>query len=210
MTKSVIQKNISKIVIANRGEIACRIIHSAKKMGIKTVALYSSADVNALHVEQADEAIFIGEAPAKESYLRGEQIISIAQQVGAQAIHPGYGFLSENADFTQRCEDNNIIFIGPPASAIKAMGLKSAAKKRMEAAKVPLVPGYHGDDQSIETLRQACIDIGFPVLLKASAGGGGKGILYRDGKQKRVVPESEMVDALLEEIADFQESQKSS
>ena len=176
MTKSVIKKDISKIVIANRGEIACRIIHSAKKLGIKTVALYSSVDVDALHVEQADEAIFIGEAPAKESYLRSQQIINIAQQVGAQAIHPGYGFLSENADFAQRCEDNDIIFIGPPASAIEAMGLKSAAKKRMEAANVPLVPGYHGDDQSISTLKQACIDIGFPVLLKASAGGGGKGM----------------------------------
>jgi len=176
MTKSVIKKDISKIVIANRGEIACRIIHSAKKLGIKTVALYSSVDVDALHVEQADEAIFIGEAPAKESYLRSQQIINIAQQVGAQAIHPGYGFLSENTDFAQRCEDNDIIFIGPPASAIEAMGLKSAAKKRMEAANVPLVPGYHGDDQSISTLKQACIDIGFPVLLKASAGGGGKGM----------------------------------
>lgn len=168
--------SITKIVIANRGEIACRIIHSAKKLGIKTVAVYSSADINAEHVELADESFFIGEAAPKESYLCADKILHVAQASGAQAIHPGYGFLSENADFARQCEKSDIIFIGPPASAIEAMGLKSAAKSRMEAANVPLVPGYHGDDQSIETLKQACIDIGFPVLLKASAGGGGKGM----------------------------------
>jgi 3-methylcrotonyl-CoA carboxylase alpha subunit len=178
MTKGLIimNKTLSKILIANRGEIACRIIHSAKKLGIKTVAVYSSADINAKHVELADEAFYIGEAPAKESYLQAQRIIDVALQAGAHAIHPGYGFLSENAEFSQLCDDNRLIFIGPPAQAINAMGLKSEAKIRMEAANVPLVPGYHGDDQSIERLTQACIDIGFPVLLKASAGGGGKGM----------------------------------
>jgi 3-methylcrotonyl-CoA carboxylase alpha subunit len=176
MNKAPINIPISKILIANRGEIACRIIHSAKKLGIKTVAVYSSADIKAKHVELADEAFYIGDAPAKDSYLQGQRIIDVALQANAHAIHPGYGFLSENAEFSQLCSDNNLIFIGPPAQAINAMGLKSEAKVRMEAAKVPLVPGYHGDDQSITRLRQACIDIGFPVLLKASAGGGGKGM----------------------------------
>lgn len=174
--KSINNKRITKLLIANRGEIACRIIHSAKKLGIKTVAIYSSADIKAKHVELADEAYYIGEAPAKDSYLQAERIIQVALQANAQAIHPGYGFLSENANFSQLCSDNQLIFIGPPAQAINAMGLKSEAKARMEAANVPLVPGYHGDDQSIERLKQACIDIGFPVLLKASAGGGGKGM----------------------------------
>lgn len=169
-------KTIAKILIANRGEIACRIIHTAKKLGIHTVAIYSSADIKAKHVELADEAFYIGEAPAKDSYLHSQRIIQIALQTNVQAIHPGYGFLSENAEFSQLCSDHNLIFIGPPAQAINAMGLKSEAKARMEAAKVPLVPGYHGDDQSIERLQQACVDIGFPVLLKASAGGGGKGM----------------------------------
>jgi 3-methylcrotonyl-CoA carboxylase alpha subunit len=176
MNKAPMNTPISKILIANRGEIACRIIHSAKKLGIKTVAVYSSTDIKAKHVELADEAFYIGDAPAKDSYLKSQRIIDVALQANAQAIHPGYGFLSENADFSQLCSDNNLIFIGPPAQAINAMGLKSEAKVRMEAAKVPLVPGYHGDDQSIERLKQACIDIGFPVLLKASAGGGGKGM----------------------------------
>ena len=174
--KPISNKRITKLLIANRGEIACRIIHSAKKLGIKTVAIYSSADIKAKHVELADEAYYIGEAPAKDSYLQAERIIQVALDAKAQAIHPGYGFLSENANFSQLCSDNQLIFIGPPAQAINAMGLKSEAKARMEAANVPLVPGYHGDDQSIERLKQACIDIGFPVLLKASAGGGGKGM----------------------------------
>jgi 3-methylcrotonyl-CoA carboxylase alpha subunit len=169
-------KNIDKILIANRGEIACRIIHTANQLGIKTVAVYSSADANAKHTELADEAIWIGEAAPKDSYLRAETIIEAAKQTGAQAIHPGYGFLSENADFSKACADNDIIFIGPPASAIEAMGLKAEAKERMEKANVPLIPGYHGEDQSIDTIRKACEDIGFPVLLKASAGGGGKGM----------------------------------
>jgi 3-methylcrotonyl-CoA carboxylase alpha subunit len=173
---ALMPKPITKILIANRGEIACRIIHTAKKLGIQTVAIYSSADIKAKHVELADEAFYIGEAAAKDSYLQGQRIIQVALQANAQAIHPGYGFLSENADFSQQCSDNNLLFIGPPAQAINAMGLKSEAKIRMEAANVPLVPGYHGEDQSIDRLKQACIDIGFPVLLKASAGGGGKGM----------------------------------
>ena len=167
---------ITKILIANRGEIACRIIHTAKKMGIQTVAVYSTADAQSKYVQLADEAIWIGEAAPKDSYLRGQNIIQAAKDSGAQAIHPGYGFLSENAPFSKLCVDNDLIFIGPPASAMEAMGLKAQAKIRMEAANVPLVPGYHGEDQSVERIKQACIDIGFPVLLKASAGGGGKGM----------------------------------
>lgn len=173
---TVKKANITKILIANRGEIACRIMHTAKKMGIKTVAVYSTADAQSKHVQLADEAIWIGEAAPKDSYLRSQHIIQAAKESGAQAIHPGYGFLSENAAFSKLCTDNQIIFIGPPASAIEAMGLKAQAKIRMEAANVPLVPGYHGDDQSVERIKQACLEIGFPVLLKASAGGGGKGM----------------------------------
>lgn len=168
--------DIRKILIANRGEIACRIIHTAKKMGIKTVAVYSTADTRSKYVQLADEAIWIGEAAPKDSYLRADKIIQAAKQTGAQAVHPGYGFLSENASFSKLCADNQLVFIGPPASAIESMGLKAEAKIRMEAAKVPLVPGYHGEDQSVERIKQACIEIGFPVLLKASAGGGGKGM----------------------------------
>lgn len=167
---------INKILIANRGEIACRIIHTAKKMGIQTVAVYSTADAQSKYVQLADEAIWIGEAAPKDSYLRSQNIIQAAKTTGAQAIHPGYGFLSENAPFSKLCDDNQIIFIGPPATAMEAMGLKAQAKIRMEAANVPLVPGYHGEDQSVERIKQACVDIGFPVLLKASAGGGGKGM----------------------------------
>ena len=138
----------SKILIANRGEIACRIIQTAHRMGIRVVAVYSEADANARHVAMADEAFHIGPAPSSESYLRAEKIIEIAKKSGAQAIHPGYGFLSENTGFAESCEANNIVFIGPPSSAIAAMGSKSAAKAIMEEAGVPLVPGYHGDDQS--------------------------------------------------------------
>lgn len=167
---------ITKLLIANRGEIACRIMHTAKKMGIKTVAVYSTADKHSKFVQLADEAIWIGEAAPKDSYLRSQHIIQAAKDSGAQAIHPGYGFLSENAAFAQLCHDQQLIFIGPPASAIEAMGLKAQAKARMEAANVPCVPGYHGDDQSVDRIKQACIEIGLPVLLKASAGGGGKGM----------------------------------
>lgn len=166
----------SKILIANRGEIACRIIQTAHRMGIRCVAVYSDADANAHHVAMADEAFHIGPAPSSESYLRGEKIIEIAKQSGAQAIHPGYGFLSENTGFAEACEANNLVFIGPPSSAIAAMGSKSAAKAIMEKAGVPLVPGYHGDDQAPETLRAEAEKCGFPLLLKAVAGGGGKGM----------------------------------
>ncbi|BFM07526.1 acetyl/propionyl/methylcrotonyl-CoA carboxylase subunit alpha [Halioxenophilus aromaticivorans] len=165
-----------KILIANRGEIACRVIKTARQMGIATVAVYSDADVNALHVTMADEAIHIGAAPSKESYLLGDKIIAAALKTGSQAIHPGYGFLSENADFCRACADNNLVFIGPPTGAIEAMGSKSAAKRIMEAAEVPLVPGYHGEDQSPSILKASADDMGYPVLLKATAGGGGKGM----------------------------------
>ncbi|WP_151669868.1 acetyl/propionyl/methylcrotonyl-CoA carboxylase subunit alpha [Nitrincola schmidtii] len=166
----------SKILIANRGEIACRVIQTAHRLGIRCVAVYSEADRNARHVALADEAFLLGPAPSSESYLRGDKIIDIALQSGAQAIHPGYGFLSENTDFAEACSKNGIVFIGPPASAIAAMGSKSAAKAIMEKAGVPLVPGYHGDDQDPETLRAEALKCGFPLLLKAVAGGGGKGM----------------------------------
>jgi 3-methylcrotonyl-CoA carboxylase alpha subunit len=170
------KKMFTKILIANRGEIACRIIQTAKKMGIKTVAVYSDADRNSLHVSQADEAIHIGPSPSTESYLIIDKIIQAALSSGAQAIHPGYGFLSENADFYRQCDANNLIFIGPPVEAILAMGSKSAAKNIMAKANVPLVPGYHGEDQSTAILKQSADEMGYPVLLKAAAGGGGKGM----------------------------------
>jgi 3-methylcrotonyl-CoA carboxylase alpha subunit len=166
----------TKLLIANRGEISCRIIKTAKRMGILTVALYSDADQQSLHVKMADEAVHVGPAPSKDSYLQAEKIIQIALKVGADAIHPGYGFLSENATFANLCEQNNIVFVGPPVSAIEAMGSKSAAKQIMERAKVPLVPGYHGDDQSEQGLKSHADKMGYPVLLKAAAGGGGKGM----------------------------------
>jgi len=165
-----------KILIANRGEIACRIMRTAHKLGVYCVAVYSEADANALHVSMADEAYCIGPAPSAESYLRGDKILATAKQCGATAIHPGYGFLSENANFVTACEAEGICFIGPPASAIEAMGSKSTAKHIMEQAGVPLVPGYHGDDQSAIVLKQQAEQIGYPVLLKATAGGGGKGM----------------------------------
>ncbi|PUA17979.1 acetyl/propionyl/methylcrotonyl-CoA carboxylase subunit alpha [Glaciimonas sp. PCH181] len=166
----------TKILIANRGEIACRVAATARRMGVKTVAVYSEADARAKHVAVCDEAVCIGPASAKESYLRADKIIAVALATGAQAIHPGYGFLSENAQFAQACVDAGLVFIGPPASAIQAMGSKSAAKSLMEKAEVPLVPGYHGDDQDADLLHQQADKIAYPVLLKASAGGGGKGM----------------------------------
>ncbi|WP_218418642.1 acetyl/propionyl/methylcrotonyl-CoA carboxylase subunit alpha [Alteromonas lipotrueae] len=180
---------IKKLLIANRGEIACRVMRTAKAMGIQTVAVYSDADANALHVLQADEAVYLGPAPSKDSYLRGTAIIEYAKKLDVDAIHPGYGFLSENADFAKACAAHDIIFVGPPASAIEAMGSKSAAKKIMEGAGVPLVPGYHGDDQDEATLKQASDAMGYPVLLKAAAGGGGKGM-------RQVWKESEFSAAL--------------
>lgn len=165
-----------KLLIANRGEISCRVIKTARRMGIATVAVYSDADANALHVQLADEAVNIGPAPSRESYLRGDAIIDIAVQLGVDAIHPGYGFLSENAGFAKACADNGITFVGPPTGAIQAMGSKSAAKKIMEDAGVPLVPGYHGDNQTPSFLKAQADEMGYPVLLKAAAGGGGKGM----------------------------------
>lgn len=165
-----------KILIANRGEIACRVIRTAKKLGIATVAVYSDADAQAQHVKLADEAIYIGESPAAQSYLQIERIIQAAKSTGAQAIHPGYGFLSENDQFALACQDNNIVFIGPPVDAILAMGLKATSKALMEKAGVPLTPGYHGTNQDADFLKQQADSIGYPVLIKASAGGGGKGM----------------------------------
>ncbi|MEO0316275.1 MAG: hypothetical protein RI928_2731 [Pseudomonadota bacterium] len=165
-----------KILIANRGEIACRVAATARRMGIQTVAVYSEADAHARHVAFCDEAIAIGPAAASESYLNIERVIAAAKLSGAEAIHPGYGFLSENEAFAAACEKAGLIFIGPPASAIRAMGSKSAAKSLMEKAQVPLVPGYHGDQQDLVFLQAQADQIGYPVLLKASAGGGGKGM----------------------------------
>lgn len=166
----------SKILIANRGEIACRVAATAKRLGIRTVAVYSDADREAKHVAVCDEAVYLGGSSPKDSYLKGDAIIAIAKETGAQAIHPGYGFLSENADFAQACQDAGLVFIGPSADAIRAMGGKSESKRLMEAAGVPLIPGYHGDNQDAEFLKQQADSIGYPVLIKASAGGGGKGM----------------------------------
>ncbi|RZJ21246.1 MULTISPECIES: acetyl-CoA carboxylase biotin carboxylase subunit [unclassified Acinetobacter] len=165
-----------KILIANRGEIACRVIRSAKKLGIATVAVYSDADAQSQHVKLADEAIYIGESPAAQSYLQIDRIIQAAVKTGAQAIHPGYGFLSENDQFAEACQAHNITFIGPPVAAILAMGLKATSKALMEKAGVPLTPGYHGINQDADFLKQQADGIGYPVLIKASAGGGGKGM----------------------------------
>jgi acetyl-CoA carboxylase biotin carboxylase subunit len=167
---------LKSVLIANRGEIARRVIRTAKRLGVRTVAVYSDADAKALHVREADEAVHIGASPAKESYLRGEKIIAAAKQTGAEAIHPGYGFLSENADFAQAVIDAGLIWIGPKPDSIRAMGLKDAAKKLMAEAGVPTTPGYLGDDQSEERLQKEADAIGYPVLIKAVAGGGGKGM----------------------------------
>ncbi len=167
---------ITKLLIANRGEIACRIMRTAKAMGVATVAVYSDADAKALHVRSADEAVHIGPSPAAESYLVGAKIIAAAQQTGADAIHPGYGFLSENADFAQAVIDAGLIWVGPKPASIRAMGLKDAAKARMIEAGVPVTPGYLGADQSLERLTAEADAIGYPVLIKAVAGGGGKGM----------------------------------
>ena len=167
---------IEKVLIANRGEIACRVMRTARRLGMRTVAVYSDADAEAMHVAMADEAYPIGPPPAAESYLRGEAIIAVAKRAGAQAVHPGYGFLSENADFAEACGKAGLIFIGPPPSAIRTMGSKIAAKVLMESAGVPLVPGYHGDQQDPSVLASAAEATGYPVLIKASAGGGGKGM----------------------------------
>jgi 3-methylcrotonyl-CoA carboxylase alpha subunit len=178
-----------KILIANRGEIACRIIETARSLGVATVAVYSEADARAKHVALADEAFLIGPPQPAESYLKGQTLIEVALEAGAQAIHPGYGFLSENPDFVEAVEAAGLIFIGPSAPAIRAMGLKDAAKRLMEAAGVPVVPGYHGDNQDPEHLAGAAEAIGYPVLIKAVAGGGGKGM-------RKVVKPQEFAAAL--------------
>ncbi|NNM00572.1 MAG: ATP-grasp domain-containing protein [Gammaproteobacteria bacterium] len=165
-----------RLLIANRGEIACRVIRTARRLGIHTIAVYSDADAPALHVAMADEAVLIGAAPPGESYLDADRVLDAARRTGAEAIHPGYGFLSENAAFCRACAVAGISFVGPPPEAIEAMGSKAAAKRIMGEADVPLVPGYHGDDQDPGTLRAAADDIGYPVLLKAVAGGGGIGM----------------------------------
>src|SRR3954470_4078312 len=165
-----------KILIANRGEIACRVAATARRMAIRTVAVYSDADAGAKHVQACDEAVHIGGSAPKDSYLRWERIIAAAQATGAEAIHPGYGFLSENEAFATACAEAGLVFIGPPASAIQAMGLKAESKQLMEKAGVPLVPGYHGSDQDPALLKREADRIGYPVLIKASAGGGGKGM----------------------------------
>lgn len=165
-----------KILIANRGEIACRVIETAHKLGIRCVAVYSEADANARHVHMADEAFLLGPAPSKESYLRADKILEIAKLSGAEAVHPGYGFLSENEGFAEACAKAGVVFIGPPVSAIAAMGSKSAAKEIMTKAGVPLVPGYHGDNQDPAFLQQQADLVGYPLLLKAAYGGGGKGM----------------------------------
>lgn len=180
---------IQSLLIANRGEIACRIIRTARDMGIRTVAVYSDADAKALHVRQADEAVHIGPSPARESYLVGEKIIAAAKATRAEAIHPGYGFLSENADFAQAVIDAGLIWVGPNPDSIRAMGLKDAAKERMIAAGVPVTPGYLGEDQSPDRLQADADAIGYPVLIKAVAGGGGKGM-------RRVDAPGDFLDAL--------------
>ncbi|EPC04019.1 3-methylcrotonyl-CoA carboxylase subunit alpha [Litchfieldella anticariensis FP35 = DSM 16096] len=170
------QTRFDKVLIANRGEIASRVMRTARRLGIGTVAVYSDADAHALHVREADEAVHIGPAAARESYLNMEAVLKAARRTAASAIHPGYGFLSENAAFVEACAQAGVTFIGPPATAISAMGDKSAAKARMQHAGVPLVPGYHGNDQGDDVLKAEADKIGYPVLLKASAGGGGKGM----------------------------------
>ena len=180
---------IQSLLIANRGEIACRIIRTARDMGIRTVAVYSDADAKALHVQEADAAVHIGPSPARESYLVGDKIIAVAKATGAEAIHPGYGFLSENATFAQAVIDAGLVWVGPKPSSITAMGLKDAAKKLMADAGVPVTPGYMGDNQDADFLADQAAHIGYPVLIKAVAGGGGKGM-------RRVDVPADFADAL--------------
>ncbi|XP_030369477.1 methylcrotonoyl-CoA carboxylase subunit alpha, mitochondrial [Scaptodrosophila lebanonensis] len=171
-----IVRPINKILIANRGEIACRVIRTARKLGVRTVAVYSDPDEHALHTLQADEAYRVGEAASASSYLRGDRILEIAKRSGAQAIHPGYGFLSESVEFAKLCQEEGIVFMGPPSSAIRDMGIKSTSKAIMAAAGVPIINGYHGEDQSDECLKAEAQKIGFPLMIKAVRGGGGKGM----------------------------------
>jgi len=165
-----------KILIANRGEIAVRVARTARAMGVSTVAVYSDADRDAPHIRACDEAVHIGPSPAAQSYLSTDKVLAAVKHTGAEAVHPGYGFLSENAGFAEALQDAGVVFIGPTAETIRAMGSKSAAKDLMEAAGVPTTPGYQGEDQSVATFKKEAKRIGYPVLLKATAGGGGKGM----------------------------------
>ena len=191
---------MKKILVANRGEIAIRVMKTAQKMGIKTVAIYSTADRNAPHVKFADEAVWIGEAPSSESYLLGNKIIQVAKNLCVDAIHPGYGFLSENADFAEECEKNNIIFIGPKSKAIRVMGSKLAAKDAVKEYNIPMVPGVDEAITDIEKAKLAAKAIGFPILIKASAGGGGKGMRVVETESDF---ESQMNRAISEAVAAF-------
>ncbi|OOG77594.1 acetyl-CoA carboxylase biotin carboxylase subunit [Flavobacterium sp. A45] len=191
---------MKKILVGNRGEIAIRVMKTAQKMGIKTVAVYSTADRNAPHVKFADEAVWIGEAPSSQSYLLGSKIIEVAKSLNVDAIHPGYGFLSENADFAEEAEKNNIIFIGPKSKAIKIMGSKLAAKDAVKAYNIPMVPGIDEAITDIEKAKQAATTIGFPILIKASAGGGGKGMRVVESEADF---ESQMNRAISEAVAAF-------
>ncbi|WP_339662641.1 acetyl-CoA carboxylase biotin carboxylase subunit [uncultured Polaribacter sp.] len=191
---------MKKLLIANRGEIALRIMQTAKKMGIKTVAIFSTADRNAPHVRFADEAVLIGEAPSNQSYLLGDKIIDVAKKLGVDAIHPGYGFLSENANFAEACEKNNIIFIGPKSKAIKMMGSKLAAKEAVKAYDIPMVPGTKDAITDITEAKIIAKEIGFPILIKASAGGGGKGMRV---VEKEAEFESQMNRAISEATSAF-------
>ncbi|MGL4241583.1 MAG: acetyl-CoA carboxylase biotin carboxylase subunit, partial [Beijerinckiaceae bacterium] len=185
----MLTEKLSSVLIANRGEIACRVIRTAKRLGMRTIAVYSEADAQAPHVKLADEAHLIGPAPARESYLRSDVILEVAKKAGAACVHPGYGFLSENTEFAAACAAAGIVFVGPPSSAIEAMGLKDAAKSLVEKAGVPVVPGYHGQNQDPAFLKEKAYSIGYPVLIKAVAGGGGKGM-------KRVDKHAEFDEAL--------------
>ena len=191
---------MKKILVANRGEIAIRVMKTAQKMGVKTVAIYSTADRNAPHVKFADEAVWIGEAPSSESYLLGNKIIQVAKNLCVDAIHPGYGFLSENADFAEECEKNNIIFIGPKSKAIRVMGSKLAAKDAVKEYNIPMVPGVDEAITDIEKAKLAAKAIGFPILIKASAGGGGKGMRVVEMESDF---ESQMNRAISEAVAAF-------
>jgi 3-methylcrotonyl-CoA carboxylase alpha subunit len=176
MDRARMYRRFRTLLIANRGEIACRVIRTARAMGLRTVAVYSEADRGATHVAMADDAVLLGPAPARDSYLNIERVLEAARQTGAEAIHPGYGFLSENAGFAEACAKAGLVFVGPTAEMMTAMGSKSGSKGLMERAGVPLVPGYHGEDQDEAVLAKAADRIGFPVLVKASAGGGGRGM----------------------------------
>ncbi|EAA14349.4 AGAP010228-PA, partial [Anopheles gambiae str. PEST] len=175
-SQKVVHRQINKLLIANRGEIACRVMRTANRLGIRTVAVFSDADEKSLHVKLANEAYNIGPAASQQSYLRGDKILAVAKKAGCQAIHPGYGFLSENVEFAELCQQEQVTFIGPPASAIRDMGIKSTSKHIMSAAGVPIINGYHGEDQSDEKLMQEAKKIGFPLMIKAVRGGGGKGM----------------------------------